>query len=99
MYLNKQLVVDYIEDMVKIYTDIHQLSEQGGVGIGDSSKYLGKIQALIEFKHYLNSGRFDDIFIKNLNQVVEEYDITLRKLADLPPTDSVKIWIDNLKKL
>lgn len=99
MYLKKELVENYIEDMIKIYTDIHVLSEQGGVGIGDSSKYLGKIQALIEFRHYVKGGRFDDEFTKTVAQVIEEYDVTLRRLADLPEKDSVKVWVDNLKKL
>jgi hypothetical protein len=99
MYLDKQKVELYIEDMVKIYTDIHLLSEQGGVGIGDSSKYLGKIQALIEFKHYLTSGRFDDEFTKTIAQIIEEQQDVLNALRQVENIDSVKIWVDKSNKM
>lgn len=97
MYLNKNMVLNYIQDMKKIYTDIHVLSEKGGVGIGDSSKYLGKIQALVEFEHYLNSGRFDDQFIKTVDEVINESQEILKSLAE-KEHESVKIWIDKFPK-
>jgi len=58
MSVNKQSLLDFINDGIRVYTRIQEIALQD-VAAANPDEYRGKVKALRELKFFIEKGEFD----------------------------------------
>ena len=58
--LKKKKIEKYLDKMILIYQNIYKIGLETNGELANPDQYLGKIQALKEFRVFLNKGEFFD---------------------------------------